>query len=134
MGLRTKSSNKHPIVLLLRAAWAVALVVVVVASLLPSTSKPIQALDQLEINDKIEHMAAYFALAFLPAIHEKKKFIVAAAVGAVALGVALEYGQLYLRWRDFEIGDMIADAAGVAVGIAVGAPLRGMMARRLERR
>jgi VanZ family protein len=133
MGLHTKSSDKHPIVLLLRAAWAVAVVVVVIASLLPSDSKPMQALDQLEINDKLEHMAAYFALAFLPAIHEKKRFVVAAAFGAVALGVALEYGQLYLGWRDFEIGDMIADAAGVAVGVAVGASLRGIVAHRLGR-
>ena len=131
MGLRTKPSNKDRIVILLRAAWAAAVVVVVIASLLPADSKPIQALEKLEISDKIEHMAAYFALAFLPAIHEKKRFVVAAALGAVALGVALEYGQLYLGWRDFEIGDMIADAAGVAVGIAVGMPLRGVMAHRV---
>ena len=83
-----------------------------------------QALDRLHINDKLEHACAYAILAFLPAIHERKAFVTAAAVGAVALGIALEYGQLLSGWRDFEIGDMIADGIGVCVGLAVGVQMR----------
>ena len=98
--------------------------IVVVASLLPSDSLPMRALDRLHINDKLEHFAAYAVLAFLPAVHERKWFIVAAAVGAVALGIALEFGQLFSGWRDFEVGDMIADAVGVCFGLASGIPLR----------
>jgi VanZ family protein len=109
---------------LLRAIWLTAILVIIVGSLLPSTSAPMQALDAFGINDKVEHGAAYAFLAFLPAIHERKNFIIAAALGAVALGVALEFAQLYSGWRDFEIGDMVADAAGVSLGLAAGIPLR----------
>jgi VanZ family protein len=80
------------------------------------------AVDRLQINDKVLHFAAYMVLAFLPAIHERRPIV--AAVGAVALGVALEFGQLASGWRDFEIGDMIADAMGAFTGVAVGVSIR----------
>ena len=67
---------------------------------------------------------AYTVLAFLPTIHERRGYIIAAAIGAVALGVGLEYAQLYSGWRDFEVRDMVADAAGVLTGVAAGIPLR----------
>jgi len=108
----------------LRILWSIAILVVVIGSLLPSSSLPMRALDRLHIPDKFEHFAAYAVLAFLPAIHERKQFIIAAALGAAALGVALEYSQLYSGWRDFEYGDMIADAIGVCFGVAAGVPLR----------
>ena len=109
---------------LVRVLWLLAIVVVGVASLLPGDSLPMQALDRLEISDKLEHFAAYAVLALLPALHERRRIVVAAALGAALLGVALEYGQLYTGWRDFEIGDMAADVAGVLFGLAVGFPLR----------
>lgn len=109
---------------LLRNLWYVAIVVVVVASLLPSSSLPMRALNRLHLSDKFEHFAAYAVLAFLPAIHERKGFIIGAALGAVGLGVVLEYGQLFSGWRDFEFRDMLADAVGVCFGVAAGIPLR----------
>jgi VanZ family protein len=83
-----------------------------------------RALDSLHINDKFEHLAAYAVLAFLPAIHERRPFVAYTAVGLAALGVALEFGQLATGWRDFEVGDMIADALGVCAGVAVGIAVR----------
>ncbi|MBZ5576419.1 MAG: VanZ family protein [Acidobacteriia bacterium] len=109
---------------LLRNLWYIAIGVVVVASLLPSSSFPMRALDRLHLSDKLEHFIAYAVLAFLPAIHERKGFIAGAAIGALALGVALEYGQLFSGWRDFEFRDMVADAVGVCFGLAAGIPLR----------
>jgi len=97
---------------------------VIVASLLPSESAPMRALELLDLSDKVEHTAAYAALAFLPALHERRRFVIGTAVGAVLLGVLLEYGQLYTGWRDFEVADMVADAIGVCVGLAVGLWLR----------
>jgi VanZ family protein len=108
----------------MRGFWLAAIVVVTVGSLIPSTSLPMRALDQLNINDKLQHLVAYMVLAFLPAIHERRKFVVAAALGAVALGVALEFGQLLSGWRDFEIADMIADAFGVCIGLTTGILIR----------
>jgi VanZ family protein len=100
-------------------------------SLLSANSIPIRLLSRLDINDKLEHSLAYLILAFLPAIHERRKFMVAAAVGAVLLGVILEYGQAFTG-RDFEIGDMVADAGGVALGLVCGLLLRSLMAQSPE--
>ena len=108
---------------LLRAAWLLAIVAVIVGSLLPPDSAPIRTLDQLPFSDKFDHLAMYAVLAFLPALHEESKLVWWMAIGAVGLGIALEFVQLYVG-RDFEIGDMVADAVGVAVGLAVGLPLR----------
>lgn len=109
---------------ILRILWILAILVVMVMSLLPSYSLPMRALDLLHVNDKLEHCLAYAVLAFLPAIHEQRRFIFSAALGAVALGIALEYGQLLTGWRDFEYGDMVADAVGVCLGVAAAVPLR----------
>ena len=97
-----------------------AILIVIVVSLLPWNSLLVRALDHLQINDKVLHFAAYMMLAFLPAMHERRPYVVGAAFGVAALGVALEFGQLVSGWRDFEVGDMIADAIGVCVGVAVG--------------
>jgi len=46
-------------------------------------------------------------------MHEQRRLIVVARYNAVALGIALEYAQHYSGSRDFEIGDLVADVAGV---------------------
>jgi VanZ family protein len=109
---------------LLRVLWAVAILTVIVGSLLSSESAPIQTLDRLPISDKVDHLAAYAALAFFPALHERRRFVLGAALGAIALGIALEFAQRMTGWRDFEIGDMIADAIGVCAGLVIGAAVR----------
>jgi VanZ family protein len=116
---------------ILRLVWLLAILTVIVGSVLPSDSRPMQALDSLHISDKIEHIAAYAALTFLPALHERRRFVIAAAIGAVALGVALEYVQLYSGWRNFEVADMIADAIGACSGLVAGVGARSVMAARL---
>ena len=51
------------------------------------------------------------------------------------LGIALEYGQLYSGWRDFEVADMAADAVGVACGLIVGVAVRSMaLSHRIMKR
>jgi VanZ family protein len=108
----------------LRVLWLLALIAVIVGSLLPAASLPMRALDRLPVTDKMEHAGMYAALAFLPAIRDRRRIVIAAAAGAVALGVALEFGQLLTASRHFEIGDMIADAVGVSFGLALGLVLR----------
>jgi VanZ family protein len=114
---------------ILRALWLVAVMMVVVGSLLPADSASIEALDRLGISDKIEHFLAYFVLVLLPAIHERRRFVAGCALGAVALGIALEFVQLYSPGRTFEIADMLADAAGVVCGLIVSIPLRASRIR-----
>jgi VanZ family protein len=76
----------------------------------------------LHINDKVQHFAAYAALAFLPAVHERRQFLIFAALGLVGLGILLEFGQMFSVGRFFEFGDMVADAAGICIGVAIGLP------------
>lgn len=81
-------------------------------------------LAHLHIGDKIQHFAAYAALGFLPALHERQRMLAFVALGLVALGVLLEFGQTLSAGRFFEIGDMAANAVGVCFGVAFGLPLR----------
>ena len=109
---------------LLRACWGIACVVVIIGSLLPADSTPIHLLSILDINDKVEHFCAYTVLGLLPTVHEKWRRLWLLLVLMVALGIALEYGQLYSPGRAFEIADMVADASGVLVGFLIGLLLR----------
>lgn len=108
-----------------RILWVCALVVVVAGSLLAPSSKPMELINELPISDKVEHFSAYFVLAFLPALHERARLAWWIAAGAVLLGIGLEYGQLYeANGRDFEVLDMVADTAGVLVGMLLAWPFR----------
>jgi VanZ family protein len=107
-----------------RSLWLAAIVVVTIGSLIPATSFPMRALDQLNISDKLEHVVAYMVLGILPAVHERRRFVIAAGIGAVVFGIALEFGQLLSGWRDFEVGDMVADAVGVCIGLTAGTLIR----------
>ena len=112
---------------LLRLAWFLALLVVIVGELLPGDSLPMRDLTRLHIHDKVQHFAAYAVLAFLPALHERLRVLAFVALALVALGVTLEYGQLFSVGRFFEIGDMVANAVGVCFGVALGLPLRNLV-------
>ena len=108
----------------LRILWSVCLVVVIIGSLLPADSAAMRTLDKLDINDKVQHILAYAALGFLPAIHERRRTLAVLLVLAAALGVLLEYGQLYSPGRSFDVYDMLADAIGIVIGAAIGLSLR----------
>jgi VanZ family protein len=90
-----------------------------------------QAIAALHINDKVLHVTAYVLLAFLPSLHERQRRLAFIALGLVALGVLLEFGQLLSPGRSFEIADMAADAAGVVAGASVGLWARPRVAGRL---
>jgi VanZ family protein len=115
---------------LLRLLWSAGVLLVVIGSLLPADSSPIKAVDLLGINDKFEHFLAYSVLAFLPAVHERRNFVILSALGTVALGIGLEFGQFYSSGRSFEIADMVADALGVSLGLIIGVPARSSVTVR----
>lgn len=106
---------------------------VIVGTLLPGDSAPIKALGLLDISDKVEHFGAYVVLGFLPALHERRRVVGLLAAALVALGILLEFGQLLSPGRDFEIGDMVADAAGVLAGVGLGWGPRSRAAKYLKR-
>lgn len=122
----------HSLPRLLRIAWTLTLVAVCVGELLPDHAAPIKMLAYLHIGDKIQHFTAYAALAFLPALHERMRVLVATALGLVLLGVLLEFCQTLSVGRFFDPGDMMANTAGVSIGLALGLPLRNATSRYCE--
>jgi len=71
----------------------------------------------LEQGDKLEHLGSYGLVMFwFCQLYYARRARLAYALGFAALGVALEFVQGWLGYRDFELADMLADAAGVAFG------------------
>lgn len=94
---------------------------VVVFSLIPGP--PALAVKQ---GDKLQHLAAYFALMWwFGQVYRRAGERIACAVAFIGLGVALEFLQGATGWRTFDLHDMAANAAGVLLGWVV-VPPRGL--------
>lgn len=93
------------------------------------TPRPID-LDLGANSDKLEHLMAYGSLMFwfcmvYPAA--RRQCLLAPAF--CAMGVGIEFLQGMTSYRTYELADMAANCAGVAVGWCVGrTPLVGMLA------
>jgi VanZ family protein len=110
-----------------RALWILAMLGVIVGSLIPldlPESMPLPG-------DKLQHLAAYALLALLAMLsYRPLRWALAAAVAMVALGIAIELVQYLLPWRLFEWLDILANTAGVALGMALGAAVRSLLRRK----
>ena len=74
--------------------------------------------------DKLGHLLAYGGVMFwFCQLYPRRATRMAYATGFIAMGVALEFVQLGLGYRSFEVADMAADAAGVAIGWLVALPV-----------
>lgn len=106
---------------LILSLWAVLIGCVVIGSLLPAASPVMVAIGRLHINDKVQHFCAYLALAFLPVIgfRDRRRGILA-GLSMFVLGVLLEAGQHFSPGRAVELGDVLADGAGVSCGALLG--------------
>lgn len=127
MGARSASHELH-----LRAAWtAVAWLLVAAIVYLSVTPRPPEI--PLDEGDKYGHLLAYGSamLWFAQLYAGRRRWV--AAVGLVALGVALEYVQRWTGYRSFDLWDMAADAAGVMIGLAAAPPRLPNLLFALER-
>jgi VanZ family protein len=98
-------------VLWLAVGWAM-VAAIVVGSLMHSP--PSLGFEQ---GDKLEHLASYGLVMFwFCQLYAARRARIGYALGFVLLGVALEFVQGWLGYRNFEVADMLADAAGVALG------------------
>ena len=114
---------------LILVIWAVLICCVVVGSLLPAASPVMVAVGRLHINDKVQHFGAYLALSFLPVIgFRDRRRGMAAALSMFALGALLEAGQHFSPGRAVELGDVVANGAGVSCGTLLGLPIRALIA------
>ena len=85
------------------------------------TPEPVQV--PMEEGDKFGHVLAYAALmSWFANLYEEHVRRMQFAIGFIALGIALEFIQGWTGYRSFEVADMAADAAGVAVGWVVAPP------------
>jgi VanZ family protein len=102
---------------------------VVIGSLLPAASPVIVDIGRLHINDKVMHFCAYLALSLLPVIgfRDRRRGLMA-GLSMFLLGILMEAGQHFSPGRAVELGDVLANGAGVSCGALLGLPIRACIA------
>jgi VanZ family protein len=109
--------------------WTVLIGCVIVGSLLPAASPVMVDIGRLHVNDKVMHFGAYLALALLPVIGFKdRRAGLQASLSMFLLGVLMEAGQHFSPGRAVELGDVLANGAGVTCGALLGRPIRACIA------
>lgn len=84
--------------------------------------------------DKILHMLAFMALAFIPAItFDKMRNVILSVVFVLAIGICIELIQYYIPTRRAEFMDVVFDGVGVAIGTMIGFSLRSLYQSLLSR-
>ena len=121
-----REQNKRTVILVL---WAVLICCVVIGSLLPATSSVMVDIGRLHIDDKALHFSAYQALSLLPVIgfRDRRRGLIA-GLSMFILGLLLEDGQYFSPGRAVELGDVIANGAGVSCGVLLAPPIRMLIA------
>jgi VanZ family protein len=117
---------RHPRLWL--GAWICALLATVVASLLPAFLLPVLPPG----DDKLEHFGGYALLAAAAVqLFAGSRALWRAALGLVALGIALEFAQgAFTATRQMDAFDALANTGGVLFGMAtVLTPLRDLLLR-----
>src|ERR1035437_7829137 len=114
---------------LILVLWAALMCCVVIGSLLPAASPVMVDIDRLHVNDKVMHFCAYLAMSFLPVIgfRDRRPGIVA-GLSMFVLGILMEAGQHFSPGRAVELGDVLANGAGVSCGALLGLPIRTLVA------
>jgi VanZ family protein len=114
---------------LILVLWAVLLGCVIIGSLLPAASPAMVDIGRLHVNDKVMHFCAYLALSFLPVIgfRDRRRGIVV-GLSMFVLGILMEAAQHFSPGRAVELGDVLANGAGVSCGALLGLPIRTLIA------
>lgn len=114
----------------MRRAWrplfVVALVLVFIASLLPSPDGPALVAHQ----DKYGHFAAFFILALL-GIAAWPTHLARVPGGLLLYGMAIEIGQSFTAYRMGDVFDWLADALGILAASALSLLYRAMRRSRV---
>ena len=114
---------------LILSLWVLLLGCVVIGSLLPAANPLMVAIGRLHIWDKLQHFGAYLALSFLPVIgfRDRRRGLMA-GLSMFLLGILMEAGQHFSPGRAVELGDVLANGAGVSCGTLLGLPIRTLIA------
>jgi VanZ family protein len=88
----------------------------------------------VEEGDKLGHISAYAVLMLWYAqIHPARARRALLAAVFIGMGIAIEFLQRGTGYRSFEVGDMVADGVGVAVGWMLAPPRLPNALRVMER-
>jgi VanZ family protein len=114
---------------LILGLWAVLVCCVIIGSLLPAASPVMVGIGPLHVNDKVMHFGACLALSLLPVIRfrDRRRGIVV-GLSMFVLGILMEAGQQFSPGRAVELGDVLANGAGVSCGTLLGLPIRTLIA------
>src|ERR1035437_7062847 len=117
---------RRPLILVL---WAALMCCVFIGSLLPAASPVMVGIGRLHVNDKVMHFGAYLALSFLPVIgcRDRRRGLTV-GLSMFFLGILMEAGQHFSPGRAVELGDVLANGAGVGCGALLGLPIRTLIA------
>ena len=81
-------------------------------------------------SDKLGHFIAYGVLMFwFSMLYLKRASRIAYAAGFIAMGIGLEFVQGWLGYRTYEVLDMVANAIGVLLGMALALAMSRIMVR-----
>jgi VanZ family protein len=84
--------------------------------------------------DKYGHIAAYAAVMFwFMQLYATRGSRLLVAIALLALGIAIEFAQVWTGYRAFERADMLANGIGVAIGWLAGPPRTYNLLERIER-
>lgn len=122
------SRDKSVVSWLARLAFAVG----VVANFYLSVARP-STLPGIEVWDKLLHAGMYCSLSIAALIGFQGRLSTAWICLAVfALGVALELVQAVLPYRNFSLGDLIANGVGIALGVAFVHAIEWLWSKRSQ--
>lgn len=110
--------------------WWLSIVALIVICLVPLDGLP----PLPDNSDKVEHLLGYFVMAAAAVQLYRGRLLLQAAIGLVALGIAIEFAQGMTAYRSADPYDAMFNTLGVLLGMATAlSPWRDLLLR-LERR
>ncbi|MFM1885229.1 MAG: hypothetical protein RL026_386 [Pseudomonadota bacterium] len=108
------------------------IIIVVVAAL---SLMPVSELPAVGVSDKIEHALAYALLALWFGGLFRVSHFLWVGLALSLLGAAIEFAQGAMGWgRQADWRDLLANTAGIVIGLMAAATRLGRWASRVERR
>jgi VanZ family protein len=99
-----------------RALWRVAFVISVLAiGFLATTDSPYPV--PSSSSDKVNHLIAFVELTILTRLAWPDLRAIWFAPALLAFGLGIEVIQANLPYREFSLADLVADGAGIAIGL-----------------
>ena len=102
------------------ALWLAMLMLVAAGELLPGQSEPMMWLARSHLSDKLMHLTAYAAVAWIAAAAMDTGLMLVCVIVSECVGIALEIAQHYVPGRSTDIYDVLANTVGVLLGVVSG--------------